>query len=131
MHDSLNDMLFDFVEGVETSVHVGTVGTTLNALAGLNSNELLQTEIHDRHALLARFLIHSLDQPNPLFRSEALNLLGHLWADQTLEKLIPSTASAALKERLARLAAEEESVDRASTSYVEDLNYLRRFWETA
>ena len=75
MHVSLNDLVFDFVEEVETSVHVGTVITTLNALAGLNSNELLQTELNDRQALLGRFLIHCLDQPDWFFRSSVLDLL--------------------------------------------------------
>ena len=91
---------------VRTRYHPGTLVSTLNALQGLSVNEAFDRQHGPLHHL-GEFLQACLNHPDAGVRTNAVDVLCHLWDDGVLATLLAEDVTSGLRGRLAEMAARE------------------------
>lgn len=123
--EQLSTVLFDFMATVRTRYHPGTLISTLNALHGLSATDAIGApDPLPRH--LGGFLLTCLNHPDATVRTNAVDVMCHLWTDRSLMRLLPYDDAVMLRRRIAGMAANQ------SDDLIEaDLRCLEGFWRTA
>lgn len=118
---ALCDVVLDFLRAVGRGTDAGVLATICNALRGLDTDDILDVS-SERQAELGAFLLWCLDQDRFEAPTSCMDLIDDLHSQGRLHRVLPATAVEALKERLARLAAEDREDLRS------ELQSLRDFW---
>lgn len=115
-------VLSDFMATVRTRYHPGTLVSTLNALQGLYVNNAFDPE-HGPLNHLGEFLQACLNHPDVSVRTNAVEVLCHLWDGGVLATLLTDDATSGLRRRLADMAAREQD-----DLLKDDLTSLEALW---
>lgn len=113
---NLNDVIFTFLRGTASSDDAGTLTGCATALQGLSARRLLRVRTDEDQAALNRFLANCLDHADVNVRGVCLHLLGHLYADAMLERVLTAEMVSELKARLRGLNCEAGAEFRAEMS---------------
>jgi hypothetical protein len=119
---ALMDLVLEFMQAVGSTLERGVLDGCLGMLHGLQAARILRVDAEQDKELVGRLLLRCLDVDDVILRAHCIDVLGHLWSDGVLERVVSSSAVAALKERLVRLATDE------SEELGNDLASFREFW---
>ena len=117
----LKELVFRYILATDSTIDESILGMTATALLGLESMDLLITETEAEKRTIGTFLLHCLNHPDANTEAAALQLVGHLYYDRQLERVLTSSMISAVRNRILQIAKDDAS------EFATDLKPLREF----